>query len=272
MNDLATIDNNGLAVSHADLATALAEEMGFGSQLGGSGFDRVKVPSGGGLMWELPGANPDDPEVVKELRGVVVDDHFISSLWLGDDGKAAAFTGGNSHPDAIWFEVRPNEIVGVLNDRARAAGCQENIDADPFNQWGSGANGNGKAAKQSYRLYLQRQDDIAPLQITLPPASVGNWLKFKRHIMATHKCFIPAAVVSLTLKKADSAGGVSYSQVQFNLAEKLGDEAAHANLLQREALRSVTRVVPKLDDGSASDVAPSAVADAIAETFDATPL
>ena len=46
-----------------DLAEVIAEEMnGLTIE-----FDRVRIPSGGGLAFEIPGDDPDNPELAKEI-------------------------------------------------------------------------------------------------------------------------------------------------------------------------------------------------------------
>ena len=40
-------------------------------------FDRIKVPSGGGLAFEVPGENPDEPDLQKEFRAVILYHHPV---------------------------------------------------------------------------------------------------------------------------------------------------------------------------------------------------
>lgn len=35
-------------------------------------FERVKISSGGGIMFEIPSENPDEPETVKEFSAVIL--------------------------------------------------------------------------------------------------------------------------------------------------------------------------------------------------------
>ena len=60
----------------------LAEDMD-GLQLG---FQRVKIPSGGQVQFELPGEDPDNPDYSKTLEGVIVYSHNANSYWpTGED-------------------------------------------------------------------------------------------------------------------------------------------------------------------------------------------
>ena len=72
-----------------DLAEVIAEEMdGLSIE-----FDRVKIPSGGGLAFEVPGDDPDEPDMKKEIVGVIVDQHAVNAYW------AVKYSGQNNPPD-----------------------------------------------------------------------------------------------------------------------------------------------------------------------------
>lgn len=38
-------------------------------------FQRIKIPAGGALQFELPGDNPEDPDYAKTLEGVIIYNH-----------------------------------------------------------------------------------------------------------------------------------------------------------------------------------------------------
>ena len=50
-----------LALQDFDLADVMCAEMDGLS----AAFERVKIPSGGGVMFEIPGENPEEPDTVK---------------------------------------------------------------------------------------------------------------------------------------------------------------------------------------------------------------
>ena len=68
----------------------LQEEM---QGLGTISFDTVKIPSGGGLAFEIAGDDPDNPDVVKELVGVIVA-HVPTNVYF-----ASEYDGANDLPD-----------------------------------------------------------------------------------------------------------------------------------------------------------------------------
>lgn len=51
-------------IGGVDLAGILAEEMDGLTP----SFDRIKIPAGGGISYEIPGDNPESPDTVKEFQ------------------------------------------------------------------------------------------------------------------------------------------------------------------------------------------------------------
>lgn len=222
-----------------DLAELYREEMGVGGDIAGTSFDRVKHPAGGAISWEIPGANPEQPEVVQEIVGIVLDDHFQSSLWLKDEDDAE-----NTPPDATWLEVEPGVVIAQINDDARNAGAQDDLSADPFNAWGSGRGGRGKAAKQTYRLYVLRDGAVMPVVFTVPPSSFKAWTDFKRYVLSTRKRLIPEVAVRMTLKRQENPDGKPYATIVFGIAEELQPDVAAEMVARREEIRPLTRRIP----------------------------
>lgn len=233
-----------------DLQDAWNDEMsGFDLS-----FDRVKVPAGGGLSWEIPGDDPNRPVTVPELVGVIVDHHPISSLWLNP------FTGDNNPPDAYSLDGK----VQVLTDAAREAGASEDLASCPFNQWGSvsliGGQGNGKATKNMHRIYLLGSGEALPRQVTLPPTSVKAFGDFiGKRIIARGKRSTDV-VVSIGLVRDVSKSGITYSKATFQIVSEL-DEAQVAALRQYAAgIRTHSRRVTVADDEYVSTPTTSATA------------
>jgi hypothetical protein len=93
--NLATLEvPTGLFVlPNADLAVAgdfskedLAEDM-EGMRLS---FPRVKIPAGGVLQFEMPGDDPEHPEYVDKLTGVLLYHHATNGYWphpMDDEDK-----------------------------------------------------------------------------------------------------------------------------------------------------------------------------------------
>ena len=67
-NEIVKAGSFNLLTINGDLAEAVAEEM---DGLGALSFDRVKIPAGGGIAFELPGEDEDNPESSPAIVGVI---------------------------------------------------------------------------------------------------------------------------------------------------------------------------------------------------------
>ncbi len=184
-------------------------------------FTRVKIPSGGGLAFELPGEDDDEPELAKEIRGVILFHHPVNAYWAED------YTGQNNPPDCASFDGK----FGEGNPGGNCAVC-------PNNQWGSDETG-GKACKNMRRIYILQEGEIFPLLLTLPPTSLGNYSKYITRRILQKGLRTNKVVTNVTLKKATSSGGISYSQASFKLEGVLSDEAQEAMKQYSEVIKDM---------------------------------
>jgi len=132
---LAVIENFELPVLSDDMGQALAEEMD-GLTLS---FPRVKIPSGGGLAFEVPGDDPENPDTEKEIVGVIVDHHPVNAYW------ADKYAGANNPPDCASMDGK----IGVDQD-----GNRQPCNSCQLNEWGTADDGRGKACKNTHRVYI----------------------------------------------------------------------------------------------------------------------
>ncbi len=194
-------------------------------------FDRVKIPSGGGLAFELPGEDEDDYETEKTITGIIVDQHSTNAYW------ADSYAGGNAPPDCSSMDGKSGiDKAGATHG---CAGC-------PNNQWGSdlkqdGSFGRGKACKNSRRIYILREGEMFPLLLTLPPTSLKNFGNFlAKRVLARDK--LPAEVITeVSLKKATSGDGISYSQAKFKIVGLLSEEKVREVRKYAESIQAFTR-------------------------------
>ena len=84
-------------------------------------FDRIRIPSGGGLAFEVPGEE-DDPELVTKITVIIAYQHPAYAYY------ATKFHGGNNPPDCGSFDGKH----GVGNPGGDCHAC-------PFNKFGSHA-------------------------------------------------------------------------------------------------------------------------------------
>jgi len=219
---LAVIENFSLPVLSDGIGAAMSEEMD-GLTLS---FPRVKIPSGGGLAFEVPGDDPENPDAVKEVVGVIVDHHPVNAFWHDK------YAGANNPPDCSSMDGK----VGLDADgnRVPCNSCQ-------FNQWGSAEDGRGKACKNMHRVYILREGEMLPLLLTLPPTSLKNLSDYIALRVVSKGLRSYSVVSKVSLKKAQNAGGINYSQAVFSLAGKLASDQVKAMAEYSKGIKVLTR-------------------------------
>lgn len=214
-----------LVTLSGDLAEAVQEEM---DGLGSIPFDRVKIPSGGGLAFEVPGETEDDTESLTELVGVILDHNPVNAYW------AEKFAGGNESPDCSSYDGKQ----GVVRETGECRDCER----CPYNQFGS--DGAGKACKNMHRVYILREGNPVPLILTLPPTSLKYLRNYvaKSIILKGFRCW--QVITKVTLKKEKSKDGITYSRAAFALVDKLAAE----QIASTEAMKNMVRQIYKTID------------------------
>ncbi len=219
---LAVIENFELPAVSGNMGAAMAEEM-EGLQLS---FPRVKIPSGGGLAFEVPGDDPENPDAEKELVGVIVDHHPVNAYW------ADKYAGANNPPDCSSMDGK----IGVDQD-----GNRKPCNSCPMNEWGTAKDGRGKACKNMHRVYILREGEMLPLLLTLPPTSLKNLSDYIALRVVSKGMRSYGVVTKVSLKKAQNAGGINYSQAVFALAGKLAPAQAAAMAEYSKGIKVLTR-------------------------------
>lgn len=214
-NELAVVENFALALpDKQEIMEIMAENM--------EGVDfrceRVKIPSGGGIAWEVP--NEDgEPDTVKEITGVIIDHHPANGWWKEE------YSGEANPPDCYSMDG----ITGIGNPGGKCATC-------PLNQFGSATKGKGKACKNMRRIYILRENEVFPLFITVPPTSLGSFKDYSRRLTNRLRR-ITGVLTKLTLEKDKNDDGIVYSKVAFSRVGDLPKEqaaaiAGHASVLK----------------------------------------
>ena len=194
-----TVTNSFTALQGFSLADALSEEM-TGMDVS---FDRIKVPVGGGMMFEMPEGG--ETEGMKEFSGVILYHHPLFAYYNGP------YTGGHDAPDCGSYDG----VTGVGTPGGACARC-------PYNQFGSGNNG-GKACKDKRRIYILREGELIPLLLTLPTGSMKEFGVYVKRLLAKGRK-TAAVVTRFSLKRVTNVGGIAYSQAQFAVDRALADE------------------------------------------------
>lgn len=208
-----------------ELGDIIAEEM---DGLGAIPFDNIKIPSGGGLAFELPGENEDTPTAASALVGIIVDHHPVNAHWETE------YDGSNNPPDCASFDGHTG-LDTTSGELRQCASC-------PYNQFGSDPKGgNGKACKNMHRIYILLSGQPIPMLLTLPPTSLAAWRNYigKKIVVRGKRPWM--VMTKITLKKEKNASGISYSQAVFAKVADLTPAECATIKPMSEAFKALTR-------------------------------
>ena len=221
-NEITTTDKEYgyMALAGFNPADVLSEEL-IGLD---GGFERVKIPSGGSVTFEVPGEEPGETETVKEFSGVILYHHALYAYYH------EKYVGGNNPPDCGSYD-------GIMGQGDPGGACATCL----LNQFGSGDNG-GKACKNRRRIYVLREGEILPLLLSLPTGSLKEFSRYVKRLMARGKK-TNSVVTRFSLNKATSAGGIVYSQARFAVERGLSPEEHALIEPLSEQIKARSRVV-----------------------------
>lgn len=212
-NELAVNEGFAVLANQNVLNEALAEDC-QGLEFS---FDRVKLPAGGGTAFELPSAESDESEMVKDITGVIVYNHPAYAYYHDK------YTGGNNPPDCGSFDG----VTGIGNPGGNCADC-------PYNKFGSG-DGQSKLCKNKRMLYILREGELFPITLSLPTGSLKSFTNYVKSQLSRGRK-LNQAVTKIALKKATNASGIVFTQAVFTFVRMLTVE-------ERTAVAGVTETV-----------------------------
>ena len=228
-NEIVKKEENAVAFGGAvNLGEVFAEELDGLTP----SFERIKIPAGGGLAYEVPGEDPDSPDSVKEFKAVILYHHPINCYYEEE------YTGGNNPPDCGSMDGK----VGIEAETGIVKSCAD----CEFNKFGSAKNG-GKACKQKRRIYLLREGEALPTILSLPTGSLGEFSKYVMRLLSKGKK-TNGVVTKFTLKKAQNSGGINYSQAVFAVDRELTAEELKTVIPMSEQVKNMATHVSGLDE------------------------
>lgn len=178
-------------------------------------FQRVKIPGGGSLQFELPGDDPENPDYAKTIEGVIVYSHQASAYWPE----------GSEYDDSVTpLCSSVDGITGCGTPGGACAVCE-------LNQYGTGTDskGNpskGKACKNMRHLYILRDREYMPILLALPPTSLRPYSDFVNASFVTRRRPAYASVVQIGLKRVENGSNL-YSIATFRkLYDFTGEQLA----------------------------------------------
>lgn len=173
-------------------------------------FQRVKIPSGGQIQFELPGDDPDNPDYAKFLDGVIVYSHNSNAYWPD----------GNDYDDNTPPACQSTDgNLGYGTPGGICADC-------PMNRFGSDSKGTGKgkACKNMRVLYLLRSGDYMPIMLSLSPTSIRPYADFVNAAFISRRRGVCGSLIRIGLKKKNN-GKDDYSVATFQrLYDFTGEE------------------------------------------------
>lgn len=189
-------------------------------------LDKVKVPSGGSLTWEVPSLDGED-QPTKDLIGVIVGQRDIRSYF------ATEYDGSNNPPEC----ASNDGVTGVpLSDSAEGYGGA--CDECPMSKWGSGKEGRGQACSQRKLLLMLQPDSMLPIVVNVPPTSVNEVNRYFLRL-TTKKAPHFQVVTNLKLAKAKSGGGIEYAKIAPGFVRLLDKDEAESAKAMYQSLNSV---------------------------------
>lgn len=184
-------------------------------------FDRIKIPSGGGLAFEVPTESGTD--IMKELVGVIVDHYPVNVYWENE------FTGQGVPPDCIAMDGR----TGIGKPGGDCLRC-------PLNRFGSGKKGRGKACKNTHRIYIIQEGELFPTMLTLPPGTLGNFTNYASRLTKRMTPLV-GCVTKISLQKDRNEDGIEFSRATFTKDRDLTPQETQLMRAYAETVRAATR-------------------------------
>lgn len=251
---LATLDTFSIANRYEgmdpEMMEELADEMNDLDPESGITCRKIKIPSGGGLAYEVQGEEETDVEYMKEINAVVVFTHRVNGFWAGSYGDDDQ----NKAPICSSMDGK----TGVRIDSGEIVSCE----TCPLNQFGSatdqkGNQAKGKACKNMRRLYLMMDGDPNFYLLTVPPTSIKDVNKQLAKIMAGGTPYT-GLVLKFTLEKTKNAAGVEYSKVVISKAGLLPPAVSSiAQEMRRQIKEQYQSMAITMDDYAAAPEQPT---------------
>ena len=167
-------------------------------------FPRVKIPGGGTTQFEMPSDNPEKPDYVPFIEGIIIMNHNTNAYWT-----AGSEYDMNVSPDCTSVDGK----TGYGNPGGACLFC-------PYNEYGSDPNGGkGKACKNMRSLYILQSGAAMPINLMLPPTSLKPYADFAQTAFLMRKRPLWGSLVRIELRK-ESNGSNNYAVAVF---KRIGD-------------------------------------------------
>ena len=184
-------------------------------------FPRAKIPSGGMQVFDM------EDEAPKTLTGVIVEQHAVNAYWPDADSAD-----GNPPVCSSSDGVTGLGEGGVIQECAQC----------PFNAFGSGEGGIGKACKNKTRVHILREGALLPVQIDLPATSMKPFARYLGYLRSAG--LLPSSVITEIGLERKTYGQNQVAVATFRAVSRLDPANAAQSLGYTRALRSAIRRSP----------------------------
>lgn len=248
-NEIAVQGTQWLALQpDSDLREALQANIVAGETIDVSDLIRVPTPGGGGTTWTWQGISGEESD--KEIVGILVCYQPRGVLWPSQEpGDSPPLLVTHDMIEAEMLGDNPGDIDLAELEKYRLPSGRFDWAAIPWNQWGSGKNGIGKRCKEQRLLFVLRQQDAWPMVVTAQPGSLKTIRPFIKRLTVPHW----RAVVSLSLQKVKSKGGIDYAQIVPRLVATLSKE--EGDMIRRLYTEPLKRVATRVQVDAGGDAA-----------------
>ena len=165
-------------------------------------FPKVKIPAGGSLQFELPTGDPENPEYVRFLQGIILFHHASGAYW----------------PEGMEYDDNTVPLCSTADGKQGYGTPGGACAACELNRYGTATDGKGKACKNMRILYLLQDGDYIPVQLSLPPTSLRPFNDFMNAAFVARRRPAWSSVVQIGLKRVDN--GNTYSVATFRLVQR----------------------------------------------------
>lgn len=208
------------------LKAEIEDELDDFEDAGGIDCRRIKMPTGKSKAFEVEGDNPDDPDMKKELRGVVLFTHKMNARWEGDYG------GENRMPVCSSWDARQ----GIFFETGEMCNC----DTCSYNEFKG--DGTGKECKNTRRIYLMLDGEPHLYLLTVPPTSLKSVSKQLKRLISNGSP-LTRIVVAFRLESATSKGGKDYAKITVEKVGNLTPEQGDMARQMREEIKKQYKTV-----------------------------
>lgn len=194
----------------------LAEALD-GVELGPRDLPRLRVPSGGGMFFQV--VVDGEEKAVNKITGVPVHIEKQRVFWLDPEPKGQA-------PDCMSADGnRPVAGGTYAPDGERAAQNPTGLCKQcPMAQKGSDLKGGkGAACKDQRLIFLVEPAKMLPRVVTAPPSSIRSLTEFMIDLINTSTAWW-GVEVEIGLAKAANSAGIEFGRLTFKSVRKLSPE------------------------------------------------